>query len=344
MIDSRIAKYLLTIVEAEGVVLQEPRFEGGMPVCRITAPDGTDAVVKRCASREAFFSEQVVLRCLNQEDFPAPELFYADADTLTLFLQWCRGTPLIQILESCNKPEKAKASAAIARALARLEALFSRNANRLLSSLSNITPPAEGMADRFQTRMMGWYRRVTDHLGYTIGSEEEDLLLDITDLHAQMMAEYSQTLGLLDCASDDVLVCGEKVIFLDFEYIGYDWPDARLYGLCRELFDREDETARSQVTQAYIGAQEEHGHFFKEDDVVSRVLAIADHNHLGRTAYLARIDWTGDEDGHTGPETAKQRLEESVDSLFRHRKGWFPGANRSFSDLLTAYHLDEYRS
>jgi Ser/Thr protein kinase RdoA (MazF antagonist) len=151
--------------------------------------------------------------------------------------------------------------------------------------------------------MLRWYERLASYFDWQVKSEEKRRLHDITERHAKAMIECSQSLGLLDCASDDVLVRGGKVTFLDFEYIGYDWPDARLYGLCSEFFDRADKGVRRRIIQAYIGAQKLHGHFFTEEEVMSRILAIADHNHLGRTAYLARIVRSSDESAGVGQNT-----------------------------------------
>ena len=75
-----------------------------------------------------------------------------------------------------------------------------------------------------------------------------------------------------------------------------------------------------------------------EEEVMSRILAIADHNHLVLTAYLARTVRSGDGSSQIDQDTLEQRLDTAVDSLFRYRKGWFPDTIGSFSDLLAVYH------
>ena len=342
MLNADTARCLLSLVETEGVVLQEPRFDGDTLVCRITLDDSTDVVVKKAASREAFICEQVVLQWLNRQGFPVPKLLYADADELTLFTQWCPGTPLMQVFESRDEQKSARAAIAVARSFARLESLFAQDTDRLLAMLPKITPPSAMTVAKIQTRMVRWYERLACYFDWKVRSEEKRCLHNITEKHARAMVECSQSLGLLGCASDDVLVCGGKVTFLDFEHIGYDWPDARLYWLCSELFDRADKGARRHVIRAYIGSRELHGHFLTEEEVMSRILAIADHNHLAWTAYLARIVRSGDESGQVSKHIVEQRLDEAVDSLFHYRKDWFPGIVRSFSDFLTVYHPNVY--
>jgi hypothetical protein len=117
-----------------GQVVDIERVEGpyGMPVrWKVTLDNGQMLQAKQSRSEKGFSCERRMLELLNEEKFPVPKLYHADASQLVLFTELCEGRSLEDIVESGEESEIQRYVKLAAEHLAILEDIHIRRADDL---------------------------------------------------------------------------------------------------------------------------------------------------------------------------------------------------------------------
>ncbi|MBM3238196.1 sigma-70 family RNA polymerase sigma factor [Candidatus Poribacteria bacterium] len=160
-----------TIMPGLGQVVDIERVEGpyGMPVrWKVTLDNGQVLQTKQSRSEEEFSCERRLLELLNEEKFPVPKLYHADASQLMLFTELCEGCSLEDIVESGKEGEIQRYVKLAAEHLAILEDIHIRR-------IDDLEPLTKGYKHQLidETPVATKYQRLIEYWRKVIGETAE---------------------------------------------------------------------------------------------------------------------------------------------------------------------------
>jgi hypothetical protein len=160
-----------TIMLGFGQVVDIERVEGpyGMPVrWKVTLDNGQVLQAKQSRSEEEFSCERRLLELLNEEKFPIPKLYHADASQLMLFTELCEGRSLEDIVESGKEGEIQRYVKLAAEHLAILEDIHIRR-------IDDLEPLTKGYKHQLidETPVATKYQRLIEYWRKVIGETAE---------------------------------------------------------------------------------------------------------------------------------------------------------------------------
>jgi len=183
-------------------------------------------VVPAAGSYSPLFIEENVLKLLRRGGCPVPDVI--DSEEEFVLLEWCGDMTLDDVCQYGGDAEKKLYTKLAIEGFCKIEETFSKNAEAIepyvLYNRENLRESGE--------RLLASARGCISNLAWIRGeplSETENKLVDGVwgEISCRILSE-TPSLGSLDYNALNIIVDKNRVSFIDFSGIGYDWRERRL--------------------------------------------------------------------------------------------------------------------
>ncbi|HIE27767.1 TPA: hypothetical protein EYP66_10810 [Candidatus Poribacteria bacterium] len=235
-------------IEEEDVQFEKIRH-GGLTrnnVWKVQSADGKKSVVKQFIvpppkqhnrkeqSPEVRYSQTAVeaniLKLLKREGCPVPDVIASNESTQIIVLEWCGDTTWDDLCQDETIVDKKRYTRLAIEGFCRIERVFSEKAGLV----EPYVYPLDYKSHLYQIgeKLLTSARRCISDLAWIRDeplTESETKIVDESwDEISHCILERQSTLGTLDYNARNIIIDRNRLTFIDFAKIGWDWPERRL--------------------------------------------------------------------------------------------------------------------
>jgi len=215
-------------------------------VWKAHAEDGKVYAVKQYVvpsegSYSPSFVETSILKLLRRKGCPVPEVI--DSEGEFIVLEWCGDLTLDDICQYGDDADKELYAKLAIEGFCKIEETFSKNAKSIEPYAFHNQEILRANGEKLLASARACISNLAWIRGEPLSEAENRLVDDAWDKIARCILNKTTTLGSLDYNALNIIVDKNRVSFIDFSSIGYDWRERRLVQYLTGLGAHKEDSA-----------------------------------------------------------------------------------------------------
>jgi len=183
-------------------------------------------VVPVAGSYSPLFVEENILKLLRREGCPVPDVIASEGEFV--LLEWCGDMTLDDVCQYGGDADKKLYTKLAIKGFGKIEEAFSINAEAIQPYVLHNQERLRESGEKLLTSARGCISNLAWIRGEPLSEAENKLVDDAWVEITRRILNETPSLGSLDYNALNIIVDNDRVSFIDFSSIGYDWRERRL--------------------------------------------------------------------------------------------------------------------